>query len=114
MDCPKCDAVDYGFELPDTRATYYIPCDCGEDDCEECCELEVVEVRIERIWDKECPYCHGVDWRPQWQVVKDGKVIATTPSENAAHAVIKAEWPNAEPYRDEAWESERFLRQVGG
>lgn len=113
MTC-RCQTPDLGFELPDVRATYLVPCSCGADECEEVCESSTVEIRIVRIWDKECPGCHGVDWRPEWHVMKDGNRVAVVPSESAAHAVVEAEWPDAESWRDDAWESERHLRMMGG
>jgi hypothetical protein len=138
--CRACGRRDYGFEMNDVRTTLYISnCQCktkcvctdemraefkldagdcaccNGDDC--CCDAEETEiqVRINRIWDKRCESCEGVDWRPEWQVIKDGVVVATVPSEAAADAVIEAEYPNAEaPPRDEAWESEKWLRRAEG
>lgn len=133
--CPGCGVRDYGWELPDVRSTlFHGDCRCkancvctaedrgedladGECVCEECgceCERSKIQIRINRVWDRECSYCGGVDWRPSWVVLKDGKTIATVPSESAAHAVVEAEWPTAEPDYDPAWESERWLRQAEG
>jgi hypothetical protein len=135
-DCPGCGVRDYGFEMPDVRTTLYISncrckdgCVCQDDvpdedfqrDLECCCvdgcecDRIKIQVKINRIWDKECGHCGGVDWRPEWLVLKDGKTVATVPSENAADAVIAAEFPQAkadEP--DYAWESERWLRRAEG
>lgn len=138
--CRKCGVRDYGFEMPDTRSTLYISncqcktaCVCTDEMREEfkldpgacacskgeecCCDAEPtkIEVRINRIWDQTCEACGGVDWRPEWQVLKDDVVIATVPSEAAANAVIGTEFPDAEPEpRDDAWESERYLRIAEG
>lgn len=133
-DCPKCDAVDYGFELPDERTTYRIPkCGCKERGCQctdemreehgvegcicadECqCESLTASVRINRIWDKRCSYCGQTDWRPEWQVVVDRKVVATTPTEDSAEAVLHSLYPDAEEDHDPAWESEKWLRRAEG
>jgi hypothetical protein len=133
--CRSCGRRDYGFEMPDTRTTLYqsncackSKCVCTDEmradlgldegvcacdgDCN--CESIKVEIRINRIWDQACEACGGVDWRPEWQVLQDGKVIATTRSEAAADAVVGAEFPEAESFRDEAWESERMLRRMEG
>jgi hypothetical protein len=110
-DCRGCGVRDYGFEMPDVRTTLYVACGCS-DECE--CERTKVQTRIKRIWDKECGQCGGVDWRPSWEVLKDGVVVATVPSENAADAVIAAEFPTAESDYDPAWESERGLRIAEG
>lgn len=136
--CRSCGVRDYGFDLPDVRSTLHIQnctckngCKCDEEtradlglDEDECacdngqdcnCDRVKIQVRINRIWDRECEACGGVDWRPEWQVLKDDVVIATVPSEVAASAVIGTEFPDAEPEpRDEAWESERFLRMAEG
>jgi len=136
-DCPKCGVRDYGFEMSDVRSTLYISncrckggcvctdeergedyaadeCICAENGC-ECEDQTTIKVRINRIWDQQCSYCDGVDWRPEWQVLKDDKVVATVPSERAADAVVEAEFPNAEPpERDYAWESEAGLRRAEG
>jgi hypothetical protein len=116
-DCRGCGVRDYGFDMPDVRSTLYVskcetPAECEEDGCE--CEQTKIQVRIKRIWDKECGYCGGVDWRPSWEVLEDGKVIATVPSESAADAVVEAEYPSAESDYDPAWESERGLRIAEG
>ena len=138
-DCPGCGATDYGFEMPDVRSTLYISncrckaecvctdeerksydpeaeanlCICVDNGCD--CDQTTIQVKINRIWDKTCSYCDGADWRPEWQVLKDGKVVATVPSETAAHAVIEAEFPDAQPpERDYAWESEAGLRRAEG
>ena len=135
--CPGCGVRDYGWEMPDVRSTLFISncrcktacvctdaerteldyepgeCICTENGCE--CDSTKIQVRINRIWDRECGHCGGADWRPEWQVLKDGKVVATVPSENAAGAVIEAEYPDAEaPERDYAWESEAGLRRAEG
>ena len=125
--CPGCGVRDYGWELSDTRGTLYhgdcsckggctceqaeCPCDEG-DDCS--CERSKIQIQINRIWDQECDYCGGVDWRPEWLVLKDGKTVATVPSEAAAWAVVEAEFPGAESDYDPAWESERWLRRAEG
>jgi hypothetical protein len=135
-DCPKCGARDYGFEMPDVRSTLYISncrckaecvctdeqrgddyepsdCICVENGCE--CEETMIQVRIKRIWDTVCSLCDGIEWRPEWQVLKDGKVVATVPSEGSADAVVGAEFPEAKlPERDLAWESEAPLRAAEG
>ena len=115
-DCPRCGVEDHGFNMNDTRSTVYMTdCDgtCDPDDgCE--CERVKIQTRIQRIWDQTCDYCGSTDWRASWQVLKDGKVIATVPSENAADAVIDAEFPNAEADYDAAWESEAGLRRAEG
>jgi len=138
-DCRICGVRDYGFEASDVRSTFYVEdCDCktacvctverkedafekGEPNpgcvCEELgcnCDQIKIQVKINRIWDKRCPGCDGLDWRPEWQVLKDGKVIATVPSENAADAVVEAEYPEAESDYDPDWESERGLRIAEG
>lgn len=138
--CRSCGRRDYGWDMPDTRTTLYIskckcktkcvctdeeraefkmdPGDCACERGESCCEDDAetkIEVHLNRIWDQTCPGCDGADWRPEWQVLKDGVVVATVPSEAAADAVIEAEFPDAEaPERDEAWESERMLRRMEG
>jgi hypothetical protein len=142
--CPGCGVRDYGFDEPDVRSTLYIAnCRCkpacvctesekkdymgdaegegfGKDECicavNGCeCDRDEIKVRINRIWDQSCAYCDGADWRPEWHIVKDGKVIATVPSEDAAHAVIAAEYPDAEAEEpDDAWESEKWLRRAEG
>ena len=137
-DCPGCGVKDYGFEMPDIRSTLIISgcrckaecvctdeerteleyepgeCICEENGCE--CDQDIkIQVKINRVWDKTCSHCDGVDWRPEWQVLKDGKVVATVPSESAADAVVGAEYPEAEPpERDLAWESEAPLRRAEG
>jgi len=139
QDCPRCGDVDHGWNFPDIRETLYIDncrckdgcvctaedragsgsdyapdeCICESNSCD--CERTKIQVKILRIWDKTCGFCGGSDWRPQWLVLKDGGVVATVPSESAAHAVIEAEYPEAaadEP--DYAWESERNLRIAEG
>jgi hypothetical protein len=135
-ECRKCGVRDYGFEMPDVRSTVYQQncackngCKCSDEDKQhnggECvchpefdgcqCEQIRIDVRINRIWDQTCPACDGVDWRPEFQVLQDGKVIATVPTEGAADAVVEALFPDAEaPPRDDAWESERMLRRMEG
>jgi hypothetical protein len=134
--CPGCGVRDYGFDSPDVRSTLYVSncrckggCVCTDEDragdfepgecicvvngCE--CDQTTIKVRINRIWDRECSHCGGVDWRPEWQVLKDDRVVATVPSEAAADAVVAAEYPDAEPpERDYAWESEAPLRRAEG
>lgn len=135
-DCRGCGVRDVGFETPDIRSTLYISncrckggcvctdeersgdyapseCICVENGCD--CDQTTIQVKINRIWDKQCSYCDGIDWRPEWQVLKDGSVVASVPSESAADAVISAEYPTAQPpERDYAWESEAGLRRAEG
>ena len=139
-DCPGCGRRDLGFELPDVRSTLRIPacrcktsCVCTPEEkadafdkfeaepgciCEDLgcdCEDDKIEVKINRIWDQTCGHCDGADWRPEFQVLLNGKVVATVPSEEAADAVIQAEYPSAEaPEPDWAWESEKWLRRAEG
>lgn len=134
--CRLCGRRDYGFEMDDVRSTLYMSnceckakCKCSDeqkaeneglclcsDEADGCqCEQIKIQVRINRIWDKQCEGCDGLDWRPEWQVLQDGKVIATVPTEAAADAVVEVMFPEAEsPPRDEAWESEKWLRRAEG
>jgi hypothetical protein len=138
--CPRCGVRDYGFDMPDTRRTLYIrncqckggcvcteetradlgldedECACSEDNGGCNCDADIkLQVRINRVWDQRCEACDSADWRPEWQVLQDGKVIATVLSEEAANAVMEVMFPNAEAEApDPAWESERWLRRAEG
>lgn len=121
VDCPKCDAIDYGFELPDVRAKYHLEnCLCERDckcskaileehegcACDEYCSCDpiVLTVQISRVWDQQCGYCGGTDWRPEWLGKKDGKTIVYAESEGQAGDALLAMFPKAvydEPHFNE-------------
>jgi len=95
----SCEADDLGFEMPDTRATYW----SGD---------KKIVIVIRRIWDRSCE-CGERTWRPEWLVKEDGRIVATVPSEAAAEAVVEAEYEVESDY-DADWESEKWLRQAEG
>jgi len=136
-DCPGCGRRDYGWDMPDVRSTLYISrcrckqgcvctdaereelgyepgeCICQENGCE--CDRSTVKVTIRRVWDQECGHCDGVDYRCVWDVSLDGTVVKSADSEEDADAYVSRTFPTAEaPERDEAWESERWLRRAEG
>jgi hypothetical protein len=136
-DCPGCGRRDYGWEMPDVRSTLYIShcrckpacvctdeerkdydsefqgCICQDNGCE--CDRSEVKVTIRRIFDRECNYCGGWDYRCVWDVSLDGTVVKTTESEADADAYVSRTFPTAEaPERDYAWESEAWLRRAEG
>jgi hypothetical protein len=138
-DCPGCGRRDYGWEMPDVRATLTINncrckdgcvctdeertefspdepfdgCICEENGCE--CDHVTIKVVIRRIFDQECAHCGGPDYRCVWDVQLDGTVVKTFDAEEKADAYIGKVFPTAEaPERDYAWESEAWLRRAEG
>ncbi len=112
-DC-VCEAVDYGFDLPDVRETFRLESADVEDEEEEEEEPVTVQVRVNRQWGAPCSDCGCETWRVSWNLVENGKVVATVPTHEAALAVIQVVYPGAKLYRDHDWESERHLRAAEG
>ena len=111
-DCPKCDVTDVGFELPDTRATFYLPED--DENLDENLEQLEITISINRVW-KQCAICHsGMDFDVEWIVTGPDGRCWNVPSQNAAYKLIETEWPEAEEDHDTAYESERWLRRAEG
>lgn len=135
-DCPGCGVTDYGWEMPDVRSTLTIngcrckpECVCTSEDrgedyaegeciCEEngCdCDHSEVKVRVRRVFDRECGYCGGADYRCVFDVLLDGQTVRECKDEHEADAYIARVFPSAEaPEPDYAWESERWLRRAEG
>lgn len=135
-DCPECGREDLGWEMPDVRSTLTInACKCkpecvctpedrgddyadGECICEEngCdCDHHEVKVRINRVFDRECMTCGGVDYRCEFAVLLDGTCVSVAKTEEDADDFIARVFPTAEaPAPDYDWESERWLRRAEG
>jgi hypothetical protein len=138
MSCDNCcprdydddDNRDYGFDLPDERATYEIrvKCKCRNDkayaEAEEGCDLcewtgyadDIwLTVRIHRV-SIPCECEEGNDWKPVFHVYKnaiDEGVWFDTQSK--AETWIGIQYPEASlPEPDPDWESERHLRRAEG
>jgi hypothetical protein len=73
--------IDYGFEMPDTRATYWL-------------EDVPITVVIRRDW---FPTEYGeMDYRCSYDVKVDGKFEVNFDRESKAMAYVEAAYPSAE------------------
>jgi hypothetical protein len=135
-DCPGCGRYDHGFNMSDVRSNLTIDCckcqpkcscttedrgdDYSDDECvcreNGCdCDHHKVKVTVQRVFDKDCDYCGGVDYRCVFNVTLDGARIKRCESEREADAFVAKVFPTAKPpERDLAWESERPLRIAEG
>jgi len=117
-DCPGCGRYDHGFDMSDVRTSLLIPTCEGSKECEEegCeCESIAVKVTVKRIFDRECEYCGGADYRCVFDLSLDGSHVKRFSSESDADAYAAKVFPTAEaPERDYAWESEAGLRRAEG
>lgn len=147
-ECEECaygrDTYDYGYDLPDLRATYEIReveptgleferavCDscepkgtadraiCGDHwfgDEDGRGEITgTVKVTIKRLHRPcDCGSGHMAFYGTNTLISGPGSTLEVPPWTDT-RALIRAVWPTAEePERDEAWESERWLRRAEG
>jgi RNA polymerase subunit RPABC4/transcription elongation factor Spt4 len=116
--CPRCDRPDVGWELRDERGVWWLQrcsgCEGADEEPIECyCEGVRLSLRINRVWDKTCPACGSADWRAEWQLLEDGRVVATTRTQNGALAVLEAEYPGAVTAEADN-DGEAWLRRAEG
>jgi hypothetical protein len=105
----RCEATDYGFEMPDCRARYFVPADsCSEPDMcgDGCCCGFFVRVVIRRAWSP-CPDCyHGSIHSCSYDVKVGSRVECNFDCEYKAECYIEAAYPTATRERD--YETETF------
>lgn len=118
QDCPGCGQYDHGFDMSDVRSNLNISTCEGSEECEEngCeCEGITIKVTIKRIYDVDCNFCDGIDYRCVFDLSVDGAVIKRFASKDLADSYVSKVFPTAEaPERDYAWESEAGLRRAEG
>ena len=136
MSCGRCydphtgdHPHDYGYDLPDVRATYDVwgPCGTCADKtpragewCHDCYGDRVVStgtVKVTIVRGYEACPCgseEGVLSRVRYRGEGPGW-SGTVPQSADYEALVRAIWPAAKPPPvDHAWESERALREMGG
>lgn len=93
MACESCcpDYYDHGFDLPDCRATYYVPDPEDED------AGTTVQIIIRRVW-KDCECGEGTDYDCWFDVVADGHREATFRTQHEAHDHVDATYPSMTDY----------------